>query len=74
MTHEPSALALTLRGLRSLLASPAVMELCINRPGEAYVETADGWHREPLDFADFDWCKRFAKLVANSTQQRVDET
>jgi len=74
MTHEPTALALTLRGLRPLLASPGVMELCINRPGEAYVETGDGWHREPLGFADFDWCKRFAKLVANSTQQRVDET
>jgi type IV secretion system protein VirB11 len=74
MTQEASALALTLRGLRPLLASPGVMELCINRPGEAYLETGDGWHREPLGFADFDWCKRFAKLVANSTHQRVDET
>ena len=51
-----------------------VTELCINRPHEAFVETRDGWHREPLPFADFDWCRRFAKLVANSTQQRIDET
>ena len=33
-----------------------------------------GWHREPLPFADFDWCSRLAKLVANSTQQRIDAT
>jgi type IV secretion system protein VirB11 len=69
-----SALALTLRALRPLLSSPDVMELCINRPGEAFVETSSGWRREDLPFADFEWCYRLAKLVANSTQQRVDAT
>ncbi len=42
------------------------MELCINRPNEAFIETRDGWRREQLPFADFEWCSRFAKLVANS--------
>jgi type IV secretion system protein VirB11 len=69
---EASALALTLRALRPWLNDPATTELCINRPGEAFVETAQGWRRESLAFADFDWCRRFAKLVANSTQQRID--
>jgi type IV secretion system protein VirB11 len=69
-----SALGLTLRALRPLLANAGVMELCINRPLEAFLETRGGWHREPLPFADFDWCSRFAKLVANSTQQRIDAT
>jgi type IV secretion system protein VirB11 len=50
------------------------MELCINRPQEAFVETSAGWRRESLPYADFDWCKRLAKLVANSTQQRIDAT
>jgi type IV secretion system protein VirB11 len=50
------------------------MELCINRPNEAFLETREGWHREPLPFADFEWCSRLAKLVANSTQQRIDAT
>ena len=71
---DGSALALTLRGLRPLLADPDVMELCINRPHEAFVETSRGWRRESLPFASFDWCCRLAKLVANSTQQRVDAT
>jgi len=72
--EEASALGLTLRALRPLLANADVMELCINRPMEAFLETRDGWHREPLPFADFDWCSRLAKLVANATQQRIDAT
>src|ERR1019366_559156 len=69
---DSSALALTLRALRPLLSLPEVMELCINRPREAFVETRVGWRRESVPYADFEWCKRLAKLVANSTQQRID--
>jgi hypothetical protein len=71
---ESSALALTMRALRPLLANPEVTELCINRPQEAFVEMRSGWQRHALPYADFEWCSRFAKLVANSTQQRVDST
>jgi type IV secretion system protein VirB11 len=71
---EVSALELTLRALRPLLANTEVMELCINRPTEAFLETRTGWQRESLPFADFEWCSRLAKLVANSTQQRIDAT
>jgi type IV secretion system protein VirB11 len=70
---ETSALELTLRALRPLLDNPEVTELCINRPGEAFVETRSGWRRESLPFADFEWCRRLAKLVANSTRQRIEE-
>ncbi len=69
-----SALALTLRPLRPLLSNADVMELCINQPGEAFLETSRGWKREQLPFADFEWCTRLAKLTANSTQQRIDAT
>jgi type IV secretion system protein VirB11 len=68
-----SALELNLRALRPILADPEVTELCINRPGEAFVETRTGWERRALPFASFDWCRRLAKLIANSTRQRVDE-
>src|ERR1700722_10680493 len=71
---EASALALTLHALRPLLSRDDVMELCINRPHEAFLETRLGWQREHLAFADFDWCCRLAKLIANSTQQRIDAT
>jgi type IV secretion system protein VirB11 len=68
-----SALELNLRPLRPHLDDPDVTELCINRPKEAFLETRRGWERRALPFADFDWCRRLAKLIANSTRQRVDE-
>lgn len=70
---DASALGLTLRALRPYLRDD-VMELCINQPYEAFVETSAGWRRECLAFADFDWCCRLAKLIANATQQRIDST
>jgi type IV secretion system protein VirB11 len=73
-SRTPSALDLTLQALRPLLADPAVTEVCINRPLESFVETRMGWRHESLPFADFDWCRRLAKLVAHSTRQRIDET
>lgn len=69
-----SALELTLRGLRPWLADPEVTELCINRPREIFLETPRGWRRVEAAFADFDWCRRLAKLIANVTRQRVDES
>ena len=68
---EVSSLELTLRALRPLLEDADVTEVCINRPGEAFVERRTGWTRATLPFADFDWCVRLAKLVANATKQSV---
>jgi type IV secretion system protein VirB11 len=72
LAAEPSTLGLTLRALQRFLDDANVTELCINRPGEAFIETASGWRREALPEIDFDWCLRFAKLVANFTGQRID--
>jgi type IV secretion system protein VirB11 len=69
-----SALDLTLEALRPLLADPEVTELCINRPREIFIETRSGWRCVAAPFADFDWCQRLAKLLANATRQRVDES
>src|ERR1700722_9276011 len=68
-----SALDLNLRALRPLLTRSDVTELCINQPGVAFLESREGWQRESIPFADFDWCRRLAKLVANATRQRIDE-
>ncbi len=68
---ESSSLELTLRALCPVLEDRNVTEICINRPGEAYVERLTGWDRTPLPFADFDWCMRLGKLVANATKQSL---
>jgi len=71
LSHS-SALHLSLRPLRPFLDDEAITELCINRPGEVYLECREGWRREAVAAATYDWCLRFAKLAANFTRQRVD--
>ena len=39
---NPDDAELTLRALRPLLGDSSVTELCINRPGEAFIETRSG--------------------------------
>ena len=36
-----------LRPLREQLDAPGVLEVCVNRPGELFVETIDGWRTVP---------------------------
>jgi type IV secretion system protein VirB11 len=68
-----SSLTHTLAPLRLILDNPRVTEVCINRPKEVFIQSYDGWSTEELPFADFYWCRDFAKLVGSATKQRVDE-
>jgi type IV secretion system protein VirB11 len=68
----PTALAQYVAALSPWLSDATVTELCINRPGEVFVERADGWTREVASFATLLWCQAFAKLVAGATKQRVN--
>jgi type IV secretion system protein VirB11 len=74
-TTEDSASSLThtLAPLRRILDDPQVTEVCINRPREAFVQSYAGWSSEVLPFADYFWCRDFAKLVGSASKQRVDE-
>lgn len=68
-----TSLAMTLRPLAPWLSRSDVTEICINRPGELFVESQSGWQRVALPIASFDWCLRLAKLIAHSTHQRIAE-
>lgn len=68
---EPSSLSLFLEPMAALLDDPEVTEICINRPGFAFVERSSGWAQQALPFASFEWCVSIAKLVANHTRQRI---
>ena len=68
---EASALDQFLRGLRPILSDPDVTELCINRPGRAWVERRSGWAAVELPFATYEWSLHLAKLVASTTAQRI---
>lgn len=71
---ERSALQLLVRPLEPWLARADVTELCINRPAELFIESTTGWSREAVPALDLLWARSFAKVVANATRQRVDET
>ena len=71
---DVSALELTLRPLLPMLADPEVTELCVNRPGQVFLETRSGWRCESIAAVDYGFCMRLAKLIANSTHQRIDES
>lgn len=68
---ERSSLDHFLDPLAHLLGDEALTEICINQPGEAFVERYSGWTREPMPFATFEWCMQLARLVANHTRQRI---
>ncbi|HEY3730212.1 MAG TPA: P-type DNA transfer ATPase VirB11 [Steroidobacteraceae bacterium] len=69
---ELTALVLTLRPLGRFLRDPDITEICINRPCSVFIETRSGWRQEAVPAIDFNWCCRFAKLLANHSHQRVD--
>jgi type IV secretion system protein VirB11 len=66
-----SSLDYALEPLRPLLGEPELTELCINRPGEAFIERNRAWTRVPLPIATFEWCLRLAKLIAHASRQRI---
>ena len=69
----PSALELNLRALRPLLPTPTSRSCASTGRARPSSRRARAGGARPLPFADFDWCRRLAKLVANSTRQRIDE-
>jgi type IV secretion system protein VirB11 len=68
--HE-SALVTYTRPLTRWLADPAVTEICVQRPGQVWVERSDGWQCEEAVWATLTWAQQFARLVATRTEQRV---
>lgn len=62
-------------GILEFLASPDVTEICINRPGEVYLETRDGWRRVEVPALTFERARQFCVSVVNesNTGQRVTD-
>ncbi len=73
LEDNASSLTHALAPLRPSLDNPRVTEVCINRPQAVFIQSYDGWTTQALPFADFYWCRDFAKLVGSATKQRVDE-
>jgi len=62
-----------LRPLREQLDAPGVMEVCVNRPGELFVETADGWHTVDAPAMTLERCLSLANAVATYCDQQINQ-
>jgi type IV secretion system protein VirB11 len=62
-------------GVREYMASPDVTEICINRPGELYVENREGWRRIEVPSLTFERARQFCTAVINesNTGQRITD-
>ncbi|RUL66566.1 P-type DNA transfer ATPase VirB11 [Dyella dinghuensis] len=63
-------------GIRDFMASPDVTEICVNRPGELYLETRGGWQRVDVPMLTFERARQFCTAVVNesNTGQRITDT
>lgn len=63
-------------GILEYMSSPDVTEICINRPGEIYLETRQGWQRIEVPTLNFERARQFCTAVVNesNTGQRITDT
>ena len=63
-------------GILEYMSSPDVTEICINKPGEIYLETQRGWQRIEVPALNYERARQFCTAVVNesNTGQRITDT
>jgi type IV secretion system protein VirB11 len=63
-------------GVREFMASSDVTEICINQPGELYLEAAGEWRRVAVPSLTYERARQFCTAVVNesNTGQRITDT
>lgn len=62
-------------GILGYMSSPEVTEICINKPGELYLESRSGWQRVEVPGLTFERARQFCTAVVNesNTGQRITD-
>nr|WP_199047775.1 P-type DNA transfer ATPase VirB11 [Dyella sp. ASV24] len=62
-------------GIREFMASPDVTEICINRPGELYLESRGAWRKIDVPSLTSERARQFCTAVVNesNTGQRITD-
>ncbi|MCW4453847.1 P-type DNA transfer ATPase VirB11 [Flavobacterium sp. MXW15] len=62
-------------GIQGFMSDSSVTEICINRPGELYLETRGGWQRVEVPGLTFERARQFCTAVVNesNTGQRITD-
>src|SRR5690348_6401305 len=66
-----TTLRLLIEPIQVWLDDPDATEICINRPGEVWVERRGEWQRHPVPLLDFGVLEAIATLAAAMTQQDI---
>jgi type IV secretion system protein VirB11 len=63
-------------GIREHMACADVTEICINRPGELWIESRGSWRRTEVPALTFERARQFCTAVVNesNTGQRITDT
>jgi type IV secretion system protein VirB11 len=63
-------------GILEYMGSTDVTEICINRPGELWIEARGGWQRVDVPSLTFERARQFCTAVVNesNTGQRITDT
>ena len=75
VSHEFLDYQYDVLGIREFMMSPDVTEICINRPGELYLERRGGWQRVDVPTLNFERARQFCTAVVNesNTGQRITD-
>ncbi len=68
-----TALETYLRPLKDLFDQEGIAEISVNRPGEVWVEQYGDMHRREMPEFDIQHLMSMARLVAQSTEQKISE-
>lgn len=62
-------------GILGYMSAPEVTEICINKPGELYLETRKGWECVEVSSLTFERARQFCTAVVNesNTGQRITD-
>ncbi|RDZ28743.1 P-type DNA transfer ATPase VirB11 [Lysobacter silvisoli] len=62
-------------GIHEFMKSTDVTEICINKPGELYLETREGWQKVDVPSLTFERARQFCTAVVNesNTGQRITD-
>lgn len=68
----PPALATFLQPIAEDLARDDVFEICINKPGEVFIETAKGWERADVPAFSFEHLSGLVSTISTYAKQKVN--
>ncbi|MBI5792578.1 MAG: P-type DNA transfer ATPase VirB11 [Rhodocyclales bacterium] len=71
--NETTAVRALMRPLQGYIEAPGVIEVCVNKPGEVWVETYNGWQRFENQALSAEALKSLARAIATVTSQRTGE-